>query len=174
MGFFKKLFRQDDEIKQLVKTVSETRKKVAVSPNYQLCCATLKIAFYEINFSLSEFAKDSTLVNLLISKSLSFLKLKGLSVPETYMHLPISFISNENNSVYGYIIELDDAKYMTECNFVALMICHGRKKYYTSEKTMDGKFKFCMFTEEGHYSINRDVDLQSPEEFKQKIFEHNN
>lgn len=152
MGFFSKIFGRND-----------------CSANYYVACSSLKYVFYKTDFSAEKFFNDLEFAKALVKVAVEMGKKSRIKIPKTYYNLPITFISNEDHSKFGYIVSFDDAKFECECNFVGMMIDNGKKFYYTNEFYMsDNEFGLCLFTsDEKHYfGIG---NPQNYEEFKKAM-----
>ena len=154
MGFLSRLFGRND-----------------CSANYYISCNTLKYVFYQGDPSVESFYDDLELAKALLAVAIEMAKKSGVKVPKSYANLPVSFVSNEDRSIFGYIFSFDDAKYECECNFVGMMIENGKRCYYTSEYcASDNSFALCMFSSDGrHYFGIGDSNPKSYEEFKKAV-----
>ena len=78
-------------------------------------------------------------------------------------------IGTEETQLIRSVIEFDDVKYECDCNFVAMMMVNGERKYYTSEYYAYSKeFALCSFTEEGNHASYADK-ITSFEDFKNAV-----
>ena len=171
MGFLSKLFGKKDETDDLFKMIMENKRRIDSSANYQVSCSALRAVFYGMDFSAESFYNNLDSAKGLVQVAVGMVAKRGVKIPASYKNLPVTFVSNEDGSKYGYIVAFDDAKYECECNFVAMMIEQGNKKYYTNELYAESKtFSLCMFGAEGnHYSGINDLDPQTYEEFREAI-----
>lgn len=171
MGFFSKLFGKKDETDDFIKMIMENKRRTEASANYQVSCSALRAVFYGMKFSAESFYNNLDSAKGLVQVAVGMCAKRGIKIPASYKNLPITFVSNEDGSKYGYIVAFDDAKYECECNFIAMMIVNGQKAYYTNEFYADSKtFSLCKFGAEGnHYSGINDADPQTYEEFRDAI-----
>ena len=174
MGFLSKLFGQKNDFDNLTKTVDKNKSRLKSSANYQVSCSALKNIFLNHNISEESFYNNLEFATELVQASIGFCLSEGIEFPSMYKNLPIIFVSNEDQSKFGYIVAFDDAKYECECNFVAMMFVNGQKAYYTSEFYETSKaFKLCKFCENGtrYFGIGHIVNIQTTNDFKKALFE---
>lgn len=136
--------------KRNIKKMFRKSKRPLNSTNYQITCSILRNVFYLADFLNDDFYNNVDFARKLLKTSISYCSSKGFVIPDSYKRIPITFISNESNTVYGYIFEFDDAKYECECNYIGMIVANGKKKYYTSEYyTNNNSFGLCMFKSDG-------------------------
>ena len=171
MGFLSKLFGKKDETDDLFKMIMENKRRTEASANYQVSCSALRDVFYGMEFSAESFYNNLDSAKGLVQVAVGMCSKRGIKIPASYKNLPVTFVSNEDGSKYGYIVAFDDAKYECECNFIAMMIKNGKKEYYTNEFYAVSKtFGLCMFGEEGsHYFGINGMEPQTYEEFKNAV-----
>lgn len=169
MGFFSKLFGKKDETDDLFKMIMENKRRTEASANYQVSCSALRAVFYGMKFSAESFYNNLDSAKGLVQVAVGMCAKRGIKIPASYKNLPVTFVSNEDGSKYGYIVAFDDVKYECECNFVAMMIINGKKAYYTNEfYASDKTFSLCMFNADGSHCGGMG-DTQTYEEFKNAI-----
>ena len=141
------------------------------SANYYVACKALKDVFYQGRVSPENFYDDLEMAKNLVTTALIMTKKSGIRVPKSYTNLPVTFISNEDHSKFGYVVAFDDAKCECECNFVGMMVVNGEMRYYTSEYyAFNNTFGLCMFGSNGahHFGIG-DSHPRNYEEFKKAL-----
>ena len=137
--------------------------------NYHVSCSMLRRVFFDLEFTKEDFINDSEIGKKILFITLRVCMRAGITVPREYLDLPVTFISNEDGSKFGYVIEFGDVKYECDCNFVAMMMVNGERKYYTSEYYAYSKeFALCSFTEEGNHASYADK-ITSFEDFKNAV-----
>ena len=124
-------------------------KRISLSPNYQFSHDSLKELFYSWNC----FDQVKAVKNLVEMAIVHCNTMKDIDMPPCYTDLSITSISNLIHTIYGYVIELPDAKIYGECNYIALMLANGNKYYFTSEK-IDNTYGLCEWKEEFHFAKN--------------------
>ena len=118
----------------LLAEIIANQKRLAKSANYQFSYMALRKFFYLMDFSLEDFIKNPNELKNLIEIALSYCtKELKIKMPVGYRDLPVYKVSMLLKNAYGYIIAFDDVKNECECNFAALIIHNGVKKYYTGE-----------------------------------------
>lgn len=168
MGFLSKLFGKKDKEPDIMKMVADNKKRVESSVNYQFCFVSLKALFFNEKVKISEMFGDEEAAKNLYLKALLMLKeIKKMNIPEEFTRMPIHFI--DRKSYRGIIIEVPNAKYECECNFVGLVESDdGSKTYYTNEYYAGEKqFGLCMTTPKMRMSLK--ARPQTLEEFKASI-----
>ena len=169
MGFLSKLFGKKDETDDLFKMIMENKRRTESSANYQVSCSALRAVFYGMDFSVESFYNNLDSAKGLVQVAVGMVAKRGIKIPASYKNLPVTFVSNEDGSKYGYIVAFDDPKYECECNFVAMMIINGKKAYYTNEfYASDGTFSLCMFNADGSHCGGMG-DTQTYEDFKKAV-----
>ena len=155
MGFFSNFFGKKDEVAELLAQIRSNQKRIQVSANYQFCCVALRDVFYETNFSREQFSKNKQLLDELVLRAIDICsKMKGVRVPPEYKNLHTNFVCDEKKEKLGFVLELPDARYECECNFVALLFEGSNKRYYTNEYyATDNSFSLGMFVDKDHVSF---------------------
>ena len=137
--------------------------------NYHVSCSVLRNMFYVVSFDEKIFVEDKEIGKKLLYLALKFCIEKGIEIPKEYLDLPVTFISNADGSKVGYVIEFNDVKYECDCNFVAMMMVNGDRKYYTSEYYEYSKtFSLCSFSANGDHASYSDK-IASFEDFKNAV-----
>ena len=86
--------------------------------NYYISNEVLRNLFYMLDFTEEQFKNDKELGQRIFFTSLKFALEHGVYIPMEYVKLPVSYISNEDESKFGYIIEFQDAISECDCSFV--------------------------------------------------------
>ena len=137
--------------------------------NYYISNEVLRQLFYIVNFTEEEFKNNRETGKSMLFFSLKFALEHGVTVPQEYIKLPITYISNEDESKFGYIIEFPDATAECDCSFVGMMYENGERKYYTAEYyEFSKRFGFCAWSEDGSHASCSDT-ITSFEDFKNAI-----
>lgn len=181
MGFFN-LFGKRSKNNSLIKKEENIRAKLDRSPNYQMTSVVFRIIFLKTHFAEDAFKNNLEFARGLLLVSYGMCVKEGIKMPVRYKDLPITCISDGEN-IFGYVYSFNDAKYECECNYVAMMIVNGEKRYYTSEYYADSdEYGLCMRTENGlrvfgitWMSNGKDnMKNASLEDFKESVLAHIN
>lgn len=153
MGIFNKKKKKTAD--QFLDSILSARKQLETSPNYQFSCNYLKNSFFADVLQAEDCIFDPEPIDTLIAAALTMGEKRGCTFPDKYGSLGIHFYENQFLGFLGYIIELEDAKIECECNFVALIVVDGEKRYFTSEfYKADNSFFLCEFTVDKHMSYS--------------------
>ena len=137
--------------------------------NYYISNEVLRNLFYVMDFTEEEFKEDKETGQSIFFIALKFALEHGVYIPKEYIKLPITYISNEDESKFGYIIEFNDAIKECDCRFVGMMYENGNRKYYTAEYyEFTETFGFCIWSEEGNHASYADK-ITSFDDFKKAI-----
>ena len=137
--------------------------------NYYIACEVLRNLFYIMDFTEEEFKNNRETGQSILFLSLKFALEHGVMIPREYIKLPVTYISNEDETKFGYIIEFPDAVSECDCRFVGMMYENGVRKYYTAEYyEFTKRFGFCTFSEEGNHASYADT-ITSFDDFKTAI-----
>lgn len=170
MGLFSKIFNSKNKEDDFFKTILLNAYRMENSPNYQISGHILKDVFFSNRFTPDSFINNTKQAQRLTFIAINRCMKNGVKVPTTYLKLPIKYISNASKTKYGYIVEFPDAKYECECNFTAMMIENGQKRYYTSEfYSTDNKFMLCILNSDGNRKSGI-CNTTSYEQFKNAVF----
>lgn len=151
MGLFNK--RKNKATNQFLDNILSGRKLLETSPNYQFCCNYLKTGFFTEAINAEEIAFNQEPIDRLIAATLLVGEERGIHFPENYRTLEIHHYGGPLLGYWGYIIELDDAELECECNFIALIVANGEKRFFTSELyKSDNAFYLCEFAPGKHMS----------------------
>lgn len=168
MGFFSKLFGKKEKEPDIMKMIAENKKRVDSSVNYQFCFVSLKALFFNEKVKISEIFGDEEAAKNLYLKALLMLKeIKKINIPEEFTRMPIHFVDRKSSK--AIVIEVPNAKYECECNYVGLVEeDDGTKRYYTNEYYSGEKqFGLCMTTATMRMALKSYP--QTLEEFKASI-----
>ena len=169
MGFLSKLFGKKDETDDILKMINKTGLQRKNSANYHLACVVLRQVFFEVDIPNENFYNKVKATRLLLNVAIEECIKDGIRIPKSYKDLPVTFVSNANDSKFGYIISFNDAKHECECNFVALMVVNNEKVYFTNEFYESEKsFGLCRFDANGRHYFGMG-EPQTYEEFKDAI-----
>ena len=103
------------------------KKRECIIIEYPLCTNSC------LDFTEEQFKNDKELGQRIFFTYLKFALEHGVYIPMEYVKLPVSYISNEDESKFGYIIEFHDAISECDCSFVGMIYENGKRKYYTAE-----------------------------------------
>ena len=168
MGFLKNIFGKKEKETDIMKFVADNKKRVESSVNYQLCFVSLKALFFNEKVKIGEiYGNEELAKNLYLTALLMLKEIKKMKIPDEFTRMPVHFI--EGKTYKGIVIEVPNAKYECECNFVGLIESDdGRKTYYTNEYYSGEKqFGLCMTTDKMRISLK--ARPQTLEEFKNSI-----
>ena len=141
------------------------------SLNYQVSCKYLRELFLTKELPAAAFKGNDVFARAVLEKVIQKCSEEGYSIPPHYNQLPLTYVSNHDESCFGYIVEFDDVSKECDCNFVGMLVKNGEKAYYTSEYYAGlDSFSICCFCENGGRLIG--IGDESPrtfEEFKQAL-----
>ena len=162
-------FEEDEELNEMLDELFGPQK--GPTDNYYISCEVLRNLFFVMDFTEEEFKNDKDTGKSILFISLRFALEHGRMIPHEYVELPVTFISNDNGSKFGYIIEFFDAAKECDCRFVAMMYENGKRQYYTAEYyEYTDTYGFCSFSENGdHASYSNKIE--SFEDFKKAVLE---